>query len=121
MAVLKRLRKKSNLRLSYRGELWEVNVEGEFCDTPKSASLSLTRVRDLTRVRLPSGLQFSFGQMFSLQQDPTFLLALMIAFLAALFCLPGVGDQAGTAPKVSRAVKRRGPLLRSLTFPSRSW
>ncbi len=119
--VLKRVRNKPNLRLEYRGELWEVRIDGEFIETGDTANLSLTRTRDLTRVRMPSGFQFSFGQMFSLQQDPTFLLALMLAFLAACFCLPESATKSARHRKSAERSKRRGHRSRSLTFPSRSW
>ena len=104
-SILKRIRSKPNLRLEYSGELWEVALDGEFSDSGEYSNLSLVRVRDLTTLKLPSAFQFSFGTMFSLNQDPTFLLGLLLAFLAACFCLPGIGDQVGTAPKISRSVK----------------
>lgn len=104
-AILKRIRSKPNLRLEYSSELWEVELDGEYSDSNDFTNLSLVRVRDLTTLKMPNGFQFSFGTMFSLNQDPTFLLGLMLAFLAACFCLPGIGDQVGTAPKISRSVK----------------
>ena len=103
--ILHRIRSKAFCRLEFASELSEVACESEFADTPGFTNVGLKRVRDLTRIKMPSGFQFSFGSMFSLQQDPTFLLGLMIAFLLACFCLPGIGDQIGTAPKVSRAVQ----------------
>ncbi len=104
-AILKKVRSKANLRLEYASELWEVACDGEFSDSSDFTNLGLLRVRDLTKLKMPSGFQFSFGAMFSLNQDPTLLLGLLLAFLAACFCLPGVGDQVGTAPKISRTVK----------------
>ena len=103
--ILGRIRNKAFCRLEFSSELSEVACESEFADTPGFTNIGLTRVRDLTRIKLPSGFRFPFGSMFSLQQDPTFLLGLMIAFLLACFCLPGIGDQIGTAPKVSRTVQ----------------
>lgn len=104
-AILGRIRKKPICRLEFASELTEVSCESEFADCSEFTNLGLRRIRDLTKFKMPSGFQFSFGSMFSLQQDPTLLLGLMIAFLLACFCLPGIGDQVGTAPKVSRAVK----------------
>jgi hypothetical protein len=104
-AILSRIRSKPTCRLEFASELSEVVVESEFADSSDFTNLGMRRIRDLTKFKMPSGFQFSFGSMFSLQQDPTFLLGLMVAFLLACFCLPGIGDQIGTAPKVSRAVK----------------
>lgn len=103
--ILNRIRSNASSRLQFSGELSEVVVESEFVDCADFTNVGMKRVRDLTKFKMPSGFQFSFGSMFSLQQDPTFLLGLMIAFLLSCFCLPGIGDQIGTAPKVSRAVK----------------
>ncbi|MDX1930326.1 MAG: hypothetical protein SFV81_27620 [Pirellulaceae bacterium] len=103
--ILNRIRSKTIIRLQFGGELSEVVVESEFADCADFTNVGMKRVRDLTKFKMPSGFQLSFGSMFSLQQDPTLLLGLMIAFLLACFCLPGIGDQIGTAPKVSRAVK----------------
>jgi len=103
-AILNRIHNKPSCRLEFASELSEVVSESEFADCTEFTNIGMKRVRDLTVIKMPSGFQFSFGSMFSLQQDPTFLLALMIAFLLACFCLPGIGDQVGTAPKVSRAV-----------------
>lgn len=104
-AILERIRQRASCRLEFASELSEVVCESEFADCAEFTNVGMKRIRDLTKFRMPSGFQFSFGSMFSLQQDPTFLLGLMIAFLLACFCLPGIGDQIGTAPKVSRAVK----------------
>ncbi len=104
-SILGRIRSKRSCRLAFASELSEVITEGEFADCSEFTNIGVKRIRDLTRIKMPSGFQFSFGSMFSLQQDPTFLLGLMIAFLLACFCLPGIGDQVGTAPKVSRAVQ----------------
>ena len=104
-AIINRIRSKTSCRFLFAGELSEVVVESEFADSSDFTNIGLRRIRDLTKFKVPSGFQFSFGSMFSLQQDPTLLLGLMIAFLLACFCLPGIGDQIGTAPKVSRAVK----------------
>lgn len=104
-AILNRIRGKGFCRLAFASELSEVECESEFADCTDFTSVGLKRIRDLTKFKMPSGFQFSFGSMFSLQQDPSFLLGLMVAFLLACFCLPGIGDQIGTAPKVSRAVR----------------
>ena len=104
-AILDRIRGKAFCRLEFASELSEVVCESEFVDCSEFTNVGLKRLRDLTKIKMPSGFQFSFGPMFSLQQDPTFLLGLMIAFLLACFCLPGIGDQVGSAPKVSRAVQ----------------
>ncbi len=104
-AILSRIRGKHSCRLKFAGELSEVVTESEFADCYEFTNVGVKRIRDLTKIKMPSGFQFSFGSMFSLQQDPALLLGLMIAFLLACFCLPGIGDQVGTAPKVSRAVK----------------
>jgi hypothetical protein len=103
--ILERIRSKASCRLEFASALSEVVCESEFADCKDFTNIGLKRVRDLTKFKMPSGFQFSFGSMFSLQQDPAFLLGLMIAFLLACFCLPGIGDQVGTAPKVSRAVR----------------
>ncbi len=106
-SILKRLKakSKSKLRLEFASELSEVAMDGAFKDADEFTNIALLRVKDLTRIKMPSGFRFTFGTMFSLNQDPTFLLYLMLAFIAACFCLPGVGDRVGTAPKISRAVQ----------------
>jgi hypothetical protein len=104
-AILARIRNKSGWRLAFASALTEVACESEFADSPDSTNIGLRLVRDLTRIKMPSGFQFSFGSMFSLKQDPALLLGLMVAFLLACICLPGIGDQIGTAPKVKRAVE----------------
>jgi hypothetical protein len=104
-SILNRIHSKASCRLQFAGELSEVMCEGEFADSAEFTNIGLKRIRDLTKFKMPSGFRFPFGSMFSLQQDPTFLLGLLIAFLLACFCLPGIGDQVGTAPKVSRAVR----------------
>jgi len=116
-AILNRIRSKRSCRLEYASELSEVVSESEFANCSEFTNVGMKRIRELTKIKMPSGFQFSFGSMFSLQQDPTFLLGLMIAFLLACFCLPGIGDQVGTAPKVSRAVKGAWTALEKSVLP----
>jgi len=116
-SILKRVRGKSTLRLAFASELCEVALDGEFTELNDFTNIVLLRVKDLTQIKMPGGFQFSFGTMFSLNQDPTFLLCLMLAFIAACFCLPGVGDQVGTAPKLSRAVNGAWSSFEKSYFP----
>ncbi len=100
-----RIKKKKKLMLRFAGECWEVDCVGVYCENAQLSHLSLSRVREVTKIRQPGGFTWALVPQFSSQKDPTLLLGLLIAFLIACVCLPGIGDQIGTAPKVSRTVR----------------
>jgi hypothetical protein len=103
-------------QLKFSGELWEVSCNGVYSEATDNSEVDFLRVRELTKIKQPR-----FGgpgvSLFSPQQDPTLLLGLMIGFLIACICLPGIGDQIGTAPKVSRAVKSWWEKFESTVIP----
>ncbi len=102
---LKRIQSARILQLHFAGERWEVDRIGTFKACTEFTQLTLSRVRELTRIKQPNGFCWVFVPQFSGQKDPTLLLGLLVAFLLACICLPGIGDQIGTAPKVSRTVR----------------
>ncbi len=94
------LARNPRLELSFRGERWEVNVNGHFRDQVDEVTVALERVRELTKLKAANSWGGASGGQFSAATDPSFLLALMVAFLLCCVCLPGIGDSLGTATRV---------------------
>ena len=98
------LNSKSRLVLEYRDEKWLVSVHSHFKEGD-TFRVGLCRERDLTKFKQPSSMSGMFSaSQFSMTTDPSFLLALMVAFLLCCICLPGIGDSLGTAPRVREGV-----------------
>ncbi len=114
---LDRVTKAQKLVLRFAEERWEVNRCGAYIEGGKCTQLSLVRVRETTRVKQPGGWSWVLVPQFSGQKDPTLLLGLLVAFLIACVCLPGIGDQIGTAPKVSRTVRSFWNSVDKSVFP----
>jgi hypothetical protein len=101
----KLLGRKPRLELYFRSERWRVSVHSHYQETDTLLNVGLDRVCELTKPRLPSGFGGICGTaQVSLASDPSFLLALMVAFLLTCICLPGIGDSLGTAPRVREGV-----------------
>ncbi len=103
-------------RLTYAGEVWEVTCNGIYSEGTETKEVELLRVQELTRYKQPR-LGGAGVSLFSPQQDPTLLLGLLIGFFVACICLPGIGDQLGTAPTVSRTVKTWWDKFESTVIP----
>ena len=99
-----RLDGKKALELRFRDEQWEVAKQSAYNESPAVTHVGLHRVRDLTKIEEPSSWGFTLLPKFASNTDPFFLLYLMVAFLVACICLPGVGDSLGTAPKVRKGI-----------------
>ena len=99
-----RLQRAAEIQLWFRGEKWEVSVVSQFCEDAESTTFGLNRVRELTKIKNPSSWGVSLVPRFSANTDPSFVLALLVAFLAICICLPGVGTSLGTAPKIKAGV-----------------
>ncbi len=103
-SVAKQLRGNRRPILLFSGETWEVEVKSRYSDESMFTNLGVTRKRDLTKITQPSGWGATLACSTNFQSDPTFLAVLVIAFLAAVICLPGIGDSLGTAPKVREVI-----------------
>lgn len=104
-AVAKRLKGKRRPQLLYAGETWEVEPTTRFSEDSQYTQLGLARIRDLTKIPMPRSWPFSAFHNPATQSDPTFLAFLIVAFLVAVLCLPGIGDSLGTAPRVRDAIE----------------
>ena len=102
--VAAKVRDKTVPVLSFNGEIWEVELKSRYCDGEEFTNLGLSRVREITKIKQPSSWGLSFNPGSGLHNDPMFLAFLVLAFLVAAICLPGVGDNLGTAPKVRKAI-----------------
>ncbi len=102
--LAKTLRISKRIELKFRSERWEVLRASEYFDTDDLMIVGLLRVRELTRVRVKNSIGLTLVPKFSADTDPSFLLALVVAFLVTCVCLPGIGSHLGTAPKVRDGV-----------------
>jgi hypothetical protein len=104
MAHGKKLLKAERIQLKFRNEHWDVTLASEFCDDDKTMTVGLLRQTELTKLNLRTSMGLSMTPKFSSSTDPSFLLALVVAFLLTCVCLPGIGTHLGTAPKVRETV-----------------
>lgn len=100
----KKIQAERTCQLSYSGELWEVTCNGTYSEIENQTDIDFLRVQELTKIKQPR-LGGATAGLFSPQQDPTLLLGLLVGFLIACISLPGIGDQLGTAPRISKTVK----------------
>ncbi len=103
--VAAKVREKSAIVLSYNGELWEVALKSRYSECGGFTNLGISRIREISKIKPPRSWGISIVPSPGLHNDPTFLAFLIFAFLVATICLPGVGDNLGTAPKVQKAVR----------------
>lgn len=99
------LQRKPRLELHFQGEQWEVAVISHFNEDPQYVHVGLARTRDLTKFSVQQSWSGS-APKFSTSTDPSFLLALMVAFLLCCACLPGIGDNLGTATRIREGVSQ---------------
>lgn len=90
--------------LVFGDERWLVAAESNYCLHDGRVVVGCKRLEDRTRIKAPGTTLWSFLPGYKTTADPSFLMALIIAFLSACICLPGIGDTLGTAPKVKRGV-----------------
>ncbi len=95
---------RSRLVLFYRNEKWEVTKLWEFQDNDREIAIGLARVRELSKLKSPVSLGLNLMPRISANTDPSFLVALLLALMLTCLCLPGIGDNLGTAPKVRSGV-----------------
>lgn len=96
------IRRARRLELRYHGERWLVKLAPTQEDQPDI--VSLLRINELTPVNMPSPWATLGTMRMSRETDPRFVLALMLALIAACVSLPGIGDQLGTAPRIKDGV-----------------
>lgn len=102
--LAKRLADGKHSVLHFAGEQWEVEVMSRYCDSEHYTNLGLARIRELTKIEMPSTWTLSFVPTGVAKPDPHFLTFLVLAFMTAAICLPGIGDNLGTAPKVRHLI-----------------
>ncbi|MEZ6134815.1 MAG: hypothetical protein R3C53_07890 [Pirellulaceae bacterium] len=102
--LAKQLKKAKRVELVFRNERWQVKPVSEFSEDGKTASVGLVRIVELTKINLHQSIGFSSVPKFSPGTDPSFLVALVVAFLLTCVCLPGIGTHLGTAPKIRDGV-----------------
>lgn len=100
-------------RLAFAQERWEVRKESVEEDGNFS-HVGFTRVREITKLRVPSTAFASAMPKFGPKTDPELLLCLLIAFIVACVSLPGIGDNLGTAPRVRNGIATVWQALTSL-------
>lgn len=102
------LQKARHIELRYHGERWLVKYDNS--DLPEATAdgsnsvVQLRRVDELTRVKMPSPWATLGSLKMSRETDPRFVLAVMVAFIAACLALPGIGDHLGTAPRIKDGI-----------------
>lgn len=104
-SVAKRVRERRVSVLDFAGEQWEVEVKSRYSEDSRFTDLGFARTKELTRYSVPTSWSFSFGSKSTLYSDPAFLGFLVLLFLTAVVCLPGIGDSLGTAPRVKTAIQ----------------
>jgi hypothetical protein len=104
--LIQRLRKSKRIELRFRGEFWRVEtvVGSEFNEDSRSTTIGLVRIEELTKLKLDRVIGLPSAPKFSSDTDPSFVFAMVIAFLALCVCLPGIGTQLGTEPRVKKSV-----------------
>lgn len=100
----KKLLKSKRAQLKFRQEHWDAAVASDFSDNNETMVIGLVRNKELTKVNLRTSMGLSLTPKFSSSTDPSFLMALVVAFLLTCVCLPGIGTHLGTAPKVRKTV-----------------
>lgn len=98
------MRRAKRIELRYHGERWLVKVDRDESNESENVFM-LQRVDELTPVRMPSPWATLKTLNMSRETDPRFVLALMVAFIAACIALPGIGDQLGTAPRIKNGLQ----------------
>ncbi|MCA9160578.1 MAG: hypothetical protein KDA72_19740 [Planctomycetales bacterium] len=104
-SVAKRVRGRRVCVLDFAGEQWEVEVKSRFTADNQFTDIGFTRTKELTRYTIPTSWSFCSCPNLNLYSDPAFLGFLVLAFLTAVVCLPGIGDSLGTAPRVKTAIR----------------
>jgi hypothetical protein len=102
--VGRKINQRTRMVLLYRNEKWEVTKIWDFQDNDVDIAIGLERVRELSKLKPPKSSGLNIMPRISANTDPSFLLALLIAFMLTCLCLPGIGDNLGTAPKVRSGV-----------------
>lgn len=97
------MRRAKRIELRYHGERWLVRVNKDSSNETENVYM-LQRIDELTPVRFPSPWATLKSLNMSRETDPRFVLALMVAFIAACIALPGIGDQLGTAPRIKNGL-----------------
>lgn len=98
------MRRAKRVELRYHGERWLVKVDKDESNEAENVFM-LQRIDELTPVHLPSPWATLKTLNMSRETDPRFVLALMVAFIAACIALPGIGDQLGTAPRIKNGLQ----------------
>ena len=91
--------------LDFGGEQWEVEVKSRCTEDSQFTDLGFIRTKELTRYPAPTSWPFLSDSNANLHSDPAFLGFLVVAFITAVVCLPGVGDSLGTAPRVKTVIQ----------------
>lgn len=105
-SVAKRVQEQQSCVLDFSDEQWEVEVRYRRTDDSQFTDLGFERTRELTRYPLPNSWSYYSRPNSNVQGDPAFLGFLVLAFLTAIVCLPGIGDTLGTAPRLKSAVQQ---------------
>ena len=104
-SVAKRVRGRRVCVLDFAGEQWEVACKSRCTEDKQFTELGFARTRELTRYPVPISWPILLGPKSNAYGDTAFLGVLVIAFLTAVVCLPGIGDSLGTAPRVKTAIQ----------------
>lgn len=102
--ISKKMRAGGNKYLSFNGETWQVQNSGVYQEDSQEIRIGLLRVKDCTKIKIPSTWGWAFLPKFNLSSDPVLPVGMIISFLVVCVCLPGTGDSLGTAPKVRQAI-----------------
>lgn len=103
--LARRLRTGAKYEIHFAGEKWEVEKVSQYNDGTKDWHVGFRRIRELTKFKTPSGLASTLFGKSGVRTDQTLLLYLALSFVLCVLCLPGLGDQLGTAPLVRDGVK----------------
>lgn len=104
-SIAKKLRPGRTPVLDFAGEQWVVDIKSRYSNQDEYTELGLARKKELTKYKLPRSWSFTVPSCLNVDSDPAFLGFLVLAFLTAVICLPGIGDSLGTAPRVRDVVQ----------------
>lgn len=102
-SALKAIRRARRIELRYRGERWLVTLAAHNQADPTDV-FKLMRIDELTPIKMPSPWRALTALNMSRDTDPRFVLAFLLAIIAACIALPGLGDQLGTAPRIKNGI-----------------
>ncbi|MCA9130135.1 MAG: hypothetical protein KDB22_23770 [Planctomycetales bacterium] len=111
-----RLRSNSLVELWFRKEHWQLRVRSQYRSNDDFTNIGFERVRELTKVKIPSSWGYSLIPRFSTNTDPALVMYFMLAIIFVSLALPGVGENLGTAKYIRSGVHSLVQTIKSTIY-----